>query len=66
MWTHGYDIYTPSQYGHVVYHNYTNVPVRFETISIDPTVKAIETKRGRNRFRLVVGMPFMGRVDARE
>lgn len=28
LWTHGYDLYSPSELGSVVYHNYSKVPAR--------------------------------------
>lgn len=66
LWTHGYDMYSPSMLGSVVYHNYSKVPARFEHVKVDQTKKAIETEMGINRFHLIVGKPFKGNVDALE
>lgn len=66
LWTHGYDMYSPSIEGAVVYHNYSSVPNRFERVKVNPAVKKEETTKGANRFRLQVGMPFSGDVDAME
>ncbi|GLE00075.1 hypothetical protein PINS_up008802 [Pythium insidiosum] len=66
LWTHGYDLYSPSPLGTVVYHNYSRVPARFENVRVDEAKKAIETEMGANRFKLIVGVPFKGAVDALE
>ncbi|KAE9302178.1 hypothetical protein PF008_g22553 [Phytophthora fragariae] len=66
LWTYGYDMYSPSKLGSVVYHNYTSVPARFEGIPIDQKVKDREEEMGINRFKLVVGQPFEGRVSTIE
>jgi hypothetical protein len=29
LWTFGYDMYSPSRVGCVIYHNYTKVPARY-------------------------------------
>ncbi|KAF0684287.1 Aste57867_23751 [Aphanomyces stellatus] len=60
LWTHGYDMYSPSKTGTVVYHNYTRVPKRFEDVKVDDAQKKRETEAGLNRFRLRVGMPLTG------
>lgn len=66
LWTHGYDMYSPSELGSVVYHNYSKVPARFEHVTVDQEKKRIETEMGVNRFFLQVGKPFKGQVDALE
>ncbi|KAJ0407078.1 hypothetical protein P43SY_005351 [Pythium insidiosum] len=66
LWTHGYDMYSPSPLGTVVYHNYSRVPARFENVKVDEAQKAIESEMGANRFKLIVGVPFKGAVDALE
>ncbi|KDO25336.1 hypothetical protein SPRG_09161 [Saprolegnia parasitica CBS 223.65] len=66
LWTHGYDLYSPSRTGSVVYHNYTSVPKRFESIAIDEATRATERLRGENRFKFQVGWPFKGEIDADE
>jgi len=63
LWTHGYDMYSPSKLGSVVYHNYTSVPARFEGIPVDQKVKDREEEMGKNRFKVVVGQPFEGLVS---
>ncbi|CAI5734361.1 unnamed protein product [Hyaloperonospora brassicae] len=66
LWTSGYDIYSPSTLGSVVFHNYSRVPARFERISVDPQVKSRERQMAFNRFNLLVGYPFKGLVDTFE
>ncbi|GMF29555.1 unnamed protein product [Phytophthora lilii] len=66
LWTHGYDMYSPSKLGSVVYHNYTSVPARFEGIPVDQKVKDQEEEMGVNRFKVLVGQPFEGRVSTIE
>jgi Glycosyltransferase (GlcNAc) len=34
LWTHGYDLYSPSGLGSVVYHNYSSVPARFVSLLV--------------------------------
>ncbi|KAG1705677.1 hypothetical protein DVH05_003378 [Phytophthora capsici] len=66
LWTHGYDMYSPSKLGSVVYHNYTSVPARFEGIPVDQKIKDKEEEMGINRFKVLVGQPFEGRVSTME
>ncbi|ETK84287.1 hypothetical protein L915_10732 [Phytophthora nicotianae] len=66
LWTHGYDMYSPSRLGTVVYHNYTSVPARFEGIPMDQKIKDKEEEMGINRFKVLVGQPFEGRVSTIE
>ncbi|KAF0684285.1 Aste57867_23749 [Aphanomyces stellatus] len=66
LWTHGYDMYSPSRTGSVVYHNYTSVPARFESVQVDQELKKVEEQMGINRFKFVVGMPFQGPMDSYE
>ncbi|KAG2762595.1 hypothetical protein PC116_g9142 [Phytophthora cactorum] len=66
LWTHGYDMYSPSKLGTVVYHNYTTVPARFESIPVDQKRKDKEEEMGTNRFKVLVGQPFEGRVSTIE
>uniref|UniRef100_H3H6U5 Integrase catalytic domain-containing protein n=1 Tax=Phytophthora ramorum TaxID=164328 RepID=H3H6U5_PHYRM len=65
-WTHGYDLYSPSQLGNVLYHNYSKKPVNFWESPVDPAAKARDTEMSHNRFRLRVGLGFKGPVDAFE
>jgi hypothetical protein len=66
LWTNGYDMYSPSELGSVVYHNYSKVPARFEHITVDPQVKKRESEMGINRFNHLVGKPVKGLVDTYE
>ncbi|KAG7386749.1 hypothetical protein PHYBOEH_008602 [Phytophthora boehmeriae] len=66
LWTNGYDMYSPSHLGSVIYHNYTSVPARFEGIPIDAKIKEKEEEMATNRFHLLVGKPFEGRVSTFE
>ncbi|TDH74114.1 hypothetical protein CCR75_000026 [Bremia lactucae] len=66
FWTHGYDIYSPSRLGTVMYHNYSAKPANFWKSSVDPAVKALNTERSHNRVRLQLGIDFKGQVDASE
>ncbi|TMW67424.1 hypothetical protein Poli38472_011044 [Pythium oligandrum] len=66
LWTYGYDLYSPSPLGSVVYHNYSRVPVRFETVKIDKEQRELEIEMGINRFHMIVGKDFEGYVDAKE
>ncbi|KAG7383403.1 hypothetical protein PHYBOEH_009943 [Phytophthora boehmeriae] len=65
-WTYGYDLYSPSRLGHMLYHNYSEKPASFWASPIDPAKKALDTEMSENRFRMRVGMPFKGPVDALE
>ncbi|POM81648.1 LOW QUALITY PROTEIN: GlcNac transferase [Phytophthora palmivora] len=57
---------SPSRLGTVVYHNYTSVPARFEGIPAEQKIKDKEEEMGINRFKLLVGQPFEGRVSTME
>ncbi|KAF1776291.1 Glycosyltransferase, GlcNAc [Phytophthora cactorum] len=65
-WTHGYDLYSPSRIGNVLYHNYSKKPASFWESPVDPAVKALDTEMTHNRVRLRVGLGFKGPVDAYE
>ncbi|ETI44295.1 hypothetical protein L915_10720 [Phytophthora nicotianae] len=65
-WTHGYDLYSPSRIGNVLYHNYSKKPASFWESPVDPAVKALDSERTHNRVRLRVGLGFKGQVDAYE
>lgn len=66
LWTHGYDIYSPSEFGCVIYHNYTSVAKRFESVKVDAAVRDRERIMAENRFKLIVGEGFQGLVDTLE
>ncbi|RLN45596.1 hypothetical protein BBJ29_007459 [Phytophthora kernoviae] len=66
LWTSGYDMYSPSVLGSVVYHNYSKVPARFEHITVDLAVKKRESEMAVNRFNHLVGKPIKGLVDTYE
>jgi hypothetical protein len=63
-WTHGYDLYSPSEKANVIYHNYTkNSDQRSWLTTIDEEVKERESEMAHNRYRLMIGHPFNGMVD---
>ncbi|EQC34410.1 hypothetical protein SDRG_08180 [Saprolegnia diclina VS20] len=68
LWTHGYDIYSPSRHGHIVFHNWTNDPQKkrfwdnVTTVAEKPREEAI----AYNRLRTMLTLPFQGEVDTRE
>jgi hypothetical protein len=63
-WTHGYDLYSPSEKANVIYHNYTkNSDQRSWLTTIDEEVKERESEMAHNRYRLLIGHPFNGMVD---
>ncbi|RLN57792.1 hypothetical protein BBJ28_00004898 [Nothophytophthora sp. Chile5] len=66
LWTSGYDLYSPSELGSVIFHNYSKVPARFEHITVDPQVKKVESEMAANRFKHLVGKPVKGYVDTYE
>ncbi|KAF0684284.1 Aste57867_23748 [Aphanomyces stellatus] len=66
LWTAGYDMYSPSRTGSVVYHNYSSVPKRFEHVEVDEVQRQKEREMAENRFRLVVDWPFEGPVNTHE
>uniref|UniRef100_M4BZK6 Uncharacterized protein n=1 Tax=Hyaloperonospora arabidopsidis (strain Emoy2) TaxID=559515 RepID=M4BZK6_HYAAE len=66
LWTSGYDMYSPSDLGSVVFHNYSKVPARFEHIKVDRQLRLREKEMALNRFNLLVGKPIKGRVDTFE
>ncbi|KAG7377966.1 hypothetical protein PHYPSEUDO_010734 [Phytophthora pseudosyringae] len=65
-WTHGYDLYSPSRLGNVLYHNYSKKPASFWESPVDAAVKALDTEMTHNRVRLRVGLDFKGPVDGYE
>ncbi|CAI5743244.1 unnamed protein product [Hyaloperonospora brassicae] len=65
-WTHGYDLYSPSRLGNVLYHNYSEKPASFWTTPIDFVKKGIDATMARNRVRLRLGLPIKGLVDTYE
>ncbi|RLN95976.1 hypothetical protein BBJ28_00026681, partial [Nothophytophthora sp. Chile5] len=67
VWTHGYDIYSPSEDGSVIYHNYTKNPIQrgWESWE-DPKVQKQVIAMTDNRYRLLVGVDFKGMVDTTE
>ncbi|KAG6623062.1 hydroxyproline N-acetylglucosaminyltransferase [Phytophthora cinnamomi] len=65
-WTYGYDLYSPSMLGNVLYHNYSEKPASFWASPMDPVKKELDTEMGANRVRLRIGMPFKGPVDTFE
>uniref|UniRef100_A0AAV1TXC6 Glycosyltransferase n=1 Tax=Peronospora matthiolae TaxID=2874970 RepID=A0AAV1TXC6_9STRA len=66
LWTSGYDMYSPCDLGSVVFHNYSQVPARFQQMTIDPKIKQREREMAFNRFNFLVGKPVKGLVDTFE
>lgn len=66
FWTSGYDFYSPSELGSVIYHNYSRVPARFELISVDKRKKKREVEMAVNRFKHLLGRPVKGMIDTYE
>ncbi|RHY85299.1 hypothetical protein DYB37_012447, partial [Aphanomyces astaci] len=68
LWSHGYDLYSPSRHGSVVFHNWTNDPSRTSYMQ-HPLPEAArrrradEEKASGNRVRAVLTLPFHGDVD---
>ncbi|KAF0717267.1 Aste57867_2394 [Aphanomyces stellatus] len=72
LWTHGYDLYSPSVHGSVLLHNYTNGKPKnccstsfFENADHNPA-KPLEETRGYNRLRAALHFPFAGEVDFKD
>ena len=66
LWTNGYDLYSPSELGSVIYHNYTRVPASFDHLKMDPQLKQREKEMGRHRLYHIVGKPVKGMIDTYE
>ncbi|OQS05024.1 GlcNac transferase [Thraustotheca clavata] len=71
LWTHGYDIYSPSRLGSVVFHNWTHEPNKKKftdnvTRSGDQATHDQEETLAYNRLRLLLNLPFQGDTDAKE
>ncbi|KAI9916222.1 hypothetical protein PsorP6_016708 [Peronosclerospora sorghi] len=66
LWTSGYDFYSPSLLGSVIYHNYSKVPARFEHITVNTEVKKREREMAVNRFYHLMGQPVKGLIDTFE
>ncbi|ETV99363.1 hypothetical protein H310_08077 [Aphanomyces invadans] len=72
LWTRGYDLYSPSKYGHVVFHNWSDdkgMKKRFwdnVTQVMTQEQHDMEEKLAYNRLRMVLTLPFKGPVDAEE
>ncbi|ETV97389.1 hypothetical protein H310_09723 [Aphanomyces invadans] len=60
LWTRGYDLYSPSKYGHVVFHNWSDDKGMKKQFWDNVTQLAY------NQFRMVLTLPFKGPVDAEE
>jgi len=66
LWTAGYDFYSPSLYGHAVYHNYTGNPISLTWGSKKVTgteSRGAEEEMGANRVKLHIGQPFEGKIN---
>ncbi|KDO25540.1 hypothetical protein SPRG_20663 [Saprolegnia parasitica CBS 223.65] len=71
LWTRGYDMYSPSRHGNVVFHNWTDNgdKHRFTDNVTRVTTQAEhdrEEAMAYNRFHLIFQQPFSGEVDSRE
>ncbi|KAF0686893.1 Aste57867_21325 [Aphanomyces stellatus] len=67
LWTYGYDLYSPTPHGMMVYHNYTAVPAKFYQLSAATSAaRGIEQERANNRVKFMLHIPFQGQVDAEE
>jgi len=65
-WTYGYDLYSPSMLGNVLYRNFSKKPASFWSSPMDPEKKRLDTEMAQNRVRLRMGVPFKGAVDTFE
>ncbi|KDO16464.1 hypothetical protein SPRG_18011, partial [Saprolegnia parasitica CBS 223.65] len=71
LWTRGYDLYSPSQFGNVVFHNWTDDGHKHR-FSDNVTRLMTQAEHDReetmayNRLRLLFQQSFAGDVDARE
>ncbi|RHZ18304.1 hypothetical protein DYB31_010551 [Aphanomyces astaci] len=72
LWTRGYDLYSPSKYGSVVFHNWSDdkgLKKRFSDNVTQVMTKEQHDKEEElayNRLRMVLTLPFDGPVDAQE
>jgi len=69
MWMSGYDFYSPSRYGQVVYFNYTFNPIAVTWDKEEVTEKmdrSLEEETAANRVKLHIGQPFEGNTNTKE
>ncbi|KAH9089535.1 hypothetical protein Ae201684P_007704 [Aphanomyces euteiches] len=74
LWTRGYDLYSPSRHGHVVFHNWSNdqgpLKKRFwdnVTQTMTQEQHDLEEEMTYNRLRLAMKLPLDGgNIDAEE
>ncbi|KAG9402066.1 hypothetical protein AC1031_007763 [Aphanomyces cochlioides] len=72
LWTRGYDLYSPSRHGHVVFHNWSDdkgMKKRFSdnvTQVMSKEQHDKEEKLAYNRLRSVLTLPFEGPADLTE
>ncbi|EQC40353.1 hypothetical protein SDRG_02254 [Saprolegnia diclina VS20] len=71
LWTRGYDMYSPSRYGNVVFHNWTDNGDKHRftdnvTLVTSQDQHNREEAMAYNRFRLIFQQSFSGEVDSRE
>ncbi|KAF0748294.1 hypothetical protein AaE_007389, partial [Aphanomyces astaci] len=72
LWTRGYDFYSPSRHGHVVFHNWSNDKGRMKRFWDNVTQVMTKEQHDKeeqlayNRLRMVLTLPFDGPVDAHE
>ncbi|OQR91915.1 GlcNac transferase [Thraustotheca clavata] len=72
LWTRGYDLYSPSRHGAVVFHNWTNdakpKPRFWDNVTVVTTQEQHDREEAMsyNRLKLMFRLPFNGEVDSRE
>ncbi|KAF0705058.1 Aste57867_7151 [Aphanomyces stellatus] len=72
LWTRGYDLYSPSRHGHVVFHNWSDDKGMKKRFSDNVTQVVTQEQHDQeehlayNRLRLALELPFEGPVDAAE
>ena len=72
LWMDGYDMYSPSHHGHIVYHNYTKVEHHYKDARKNKRneelerIKGEEELMGHNRIKLHIGQGFSGPVNTTE
>ncbi|KDO20052.1 hypothetical protein SPRG_22341 [Saprolegnia parasitica CBS 223.65] len=65
LWTHGYDIYSPSRQGHVVFHDESHRGHNgsFDENVLDPDAHDTERDLSMNRVRQQLHLPVLGAAD---
>ncbi|KDO20772.1 hypothetical protein SPRG_13524 [Saprolegnia parasitica CBS 223.65] len=65
LWTHGYDIYSPSRQGPVVFHDESRIGHNgsFDENVVDPDAHDTERDLSMNRVRQQLHLPVLGEAD---